>query len=162
MRLRTPWLIFATNDSWTANVTEKPSVVERLQARVVKAADGCWVWTGALNKAGYGAIGSGTKVLRTHRVMYEHLVGPIPDGLQLDHLCRNRACCNPEHLEPVTNHENWMRGEHPVVKAIRDRVCKRGHELTDDNVYVRKSGGILCRTCVLANNAAYRKRRAAQ
>lgn len=139
----------------------KPTVVERLRARLAYPESGCWIWTGALNKSGYGAIGSGAKVLRTHRVMYEHVVGPIPTGLQLDHLCRVRSCCNPDHLEPVTNYENWMRGEHPVVKVIRDGVCKRGHELTEENTYRRKAGGILCRTCVLANNAAYRRRRVA-
>jgi hypothetical protein len=139
-------------------VSDKPTVIERLFARVEKRPHGCWIWTGALNGAGYGAIGSGGKVLRTHRVAYEHLVGPIPDGLQLDHLCRVRSCCNPAHLEPVTNHENWLRGEHHVVKAIRDGVCKRGHDLTTGDVYVRRNGGILCRRCVLANNRAYRLR----
>lgn len=140
-------------------MTEKATIFERLFARVVKQADGCWIWTGALNKAGYGAIGGGGKVFRTHRVMYEHLVGPIPDGLQLDHLCRVRACCNPAHLEPVTNHENWMRGQHRVVTVIRDGICQRGHVLAESGSYVRRNGGILCRVCVLANNKAYRDRK---
>lgn len=141
-------------------MSEKPSVIARLLARLDRREDGCWVWTGALNKAGYGAIGSGTKVLRTHRVAYEHFVGPIPDGLQLDHLCRNRACCNPAHLEPVTNLENWKRGEHHVAKFSRDLVCKHGHDLSVEGaMYTRRNGTKLCRTCVLANNKAYRDRR---
>ena len=142
-------------------MADKPSVFERLHARLAYPETGCWIWTGALNKAGYGAIGSGSRVLRTHRVMYEYVIGPIPAGLQLDHLCRVRSCCNPAHLEPVTNYENWMRGEHRVVKVLRDGICQRGHEMTEANTYHRKAGGVLCRTCVLANNKAYRDRKAA-
>jgi hypothetical protein len=133
---------------------------ERLWGRVDKTADGgCWVWTGALNAAGYGAIGKDNKVLRVHRVTYELLVGPIPEGLQLDHLCRNRACCNPEHLEPVTNRTNWLRGQNPTAVFLRDGICKRGHEVTPENTYKRKNGGLLCRLCVLENNANWRQGR---
>lgn len=142
-------------------MTAKPTIIERLTSRLVETDAGCWVFTGALNAAGYGAIGDRGKVLRTHRVMYEHMVAEIPEGLQLDHLCRNRACCNPYHMEPVTNYVNWMRGEHRVVKVLRDGVCQRGHEMTPANTYRRKSGGVLCRACVLENNRAYRRRRAA-
>lgn len=126
------------------------SFEERLWQRVDKTApNGCWLWLGALNGAGYGAVGRDNKVLRVHRVTYELLVGPIPEGLQLDHLCRNRACCNPEHLEPVTNEENWRRGQHHTAVMLRENKCKRDHEMTKENTYWRKNGGRLCRQCVL-------------
>lgn len=83
---------------------------ERVE-RMVDRTDGCWIWTGHVGKRGYGTVmGERRKPLLAHRVMYEKYVGPIPDGLQLDHLCRNRKCVNPKHLEPVTTQENTRRG----------------------------------------------------
>lgn len=87
-------------------------IAERLMAYVERTDAGCWRWTGRLSSAGYGETSGerhGVKVL-AHRVSYETFVGPIPDGLHIDHLCRNRACINPEHLEPVTLQENLRRG----------------------------------------------------
>jgi hypothetical protein len=86
-------------------------VLERLLERIDTTVDGCWVWPGAVRNT-YGVIGSGVgkKVAYTHRVAYEGLIGPIPEGLVIDHLCRNRLCCNPKHLEPVTRYENCARG----------------------------------------------------
>lgn len=127
---------------------------ERLWERIDKnAPNGCWLWTRALNASGYGVVGRENKILRVHRVTYELLVGPIPEGMQLDHLCRVRACCNPDHLEPVTNRENWLRGQHHTAVMIRENKCKRGHEMTEENTYWRKNGGRLCRACVLDSAA---------
>lgn len=86
------------------------SAIDRIIDRIL-VGDGCWVWPGAKNSQGYGRIGAGGRTWAyTHRVVYEALVGPIPDGLDLDHLCRNPSCCNPAHLEPVTRTENSLRG----------------------------------------------------
>jgi hypothetical protein len=101
---------------------------ERLMRRVTKRADGCWVWGGAHDPTGYGVIfgtldGGRYRKLYTHRVAYTVHVGPIPDGRDLDHLCRNRWCCNPEHLEPVTRRENLLRGETLTAYHARREVC---------------------------------------
>lgn len=69
----------------------------------------CWDWTGAVTSRGYGSVGHDGRIQSTHRVAYELLIGPIPPGLQIDHLCRNKLCCNPWHLEPVTAQENRRR-----------------------------------------------------
>lgn len=97
---------------------------------------GCWLWTGADTPKGYGSFYLNSKLRRVHRVAYEILVGPIPGGLQLDHLCRVRCCCNPAHLEPVTNRENAIRGDAGraggAVMAARFLAlthCRLGHPL---------------------------------
>jgi transcriptional regulator with XRE-family HTH domain len=82
---------------------------ERLAEKSSVDANGCWIWLGRINSAGYGEIKYRERRLKAHRVSYEHHVGPIPDGLDLDHLCRVRPCVNPEHLEPVTRRENIQR-----------------------------------------------------
>ena len=96
---------------------------------------GCWNWVGNTSD-GYGALRIDRKMVKAHRFAYELLVGPIPDGLQLDHLCRNRACCNPGHLEPVTDVENILRGEGPPAVNARKTHCIHGHEFTEANTYV--------------------------
>lgn len=103
---------------------------DRLFSRVTKDSNsGCWNWTGALSH-GYGlmAIGNGRQRL-THRLSYELLVGPIPTGLELDHLCKNTACLNPAHLEPVTRAENLRRSDSWGGRNSRKTHCPRGHQL---------------------------------
>lgn len=106
--------------------------------------DECWLWQGALDY-GYGKY---SRNKRAHRISYELLVGPIPDGLDLDHLCRNRACVNPAHLEPVAHRENVLRGESVAAKYARRTHCCRGHELTPENTYFQKGRATRhCRAC---------------
>jgi hypothetical protein len=105
----------------------KPStpIAERLWSRVDKTGE-CWEWQGPLSSSGYGVIGVGPRgagLVRTHRLAYELTVGPILDQMQLDHLCQNKRCCNPEHLEPVTQAENMRRA------FAEHHLCPRGHEL---------------------------------
>jgi hypothetical protein len=121
-------------------------------------ATGCWQ-VARVGSAGYGMVSLGNWPLLAHRVTYEALVGSIPDGLDLDHLCRNRGCCNPEHLEPVTKAENLLRGEGVCAKNARKTHCSRGHEFTPENTIVRPNGRA-CRLCKTASNARFWERRA--
>lgn len=103
------------------------------------------------DKHGYGRIGHFDKNFLTHRLSFEYFNGPIEPGLHLDHLCRNPSCCNPSHLEPVTNQENQMRGLSPWAINARKTHCKRGHEFTEANTFVQRTrseyGGRGCVTC---------------
>lgn len=116
--------------------------------KISKSEAGCWVWTGRTLPNGYGSICFANRRWYTHRVSYELHYGPIPNGLHLDHLCRNRACCNPAHLEAVSCKENVHRS--PIALAAinaRKTHCDWGHELTGDNLIPRPEGQRHCRTC---------------
>lgn len=105
----------------------------RIAARVRVDEDGCWNWKLRVTDDGYGLIthkvNGKLRVVGAHRFSYEATLGPIPFGLTLDHLCRNRRCVNPSHLEPVTNYENWRRGNSPAAINARRTHCHRGHKL---------------------------------
>lgn len=116
-------------------------------ARYVQRGDECWEWTGARNAYGYGVFKLDGRVVMAHRFSYEAEVGLIPDGLQLDHLCRVRHCVNPAHLEPVTSRENLLRGSTITAANAAKTHCKRGHEFTPENTYVDKKGRRDCRAC---------------
>lgn len=131
-------------------------VLERLLEKVsVPKSGGCWLWTGHVNNRGYGRIGVGFDVKYAHRVSYELSKGRIPDGLQLDHLCRVRRCINPQHLEPVTNRENGYRGESVCSKNKRKTHCPQGHPYDLSNTYVRPSGHRECRMCIKKRCSMY-------
>lgn len=121
----------------------------------------CWVWTAALNH-GYGDffIKRDTSRARAHRWAYESLVGPIPDGLTLDHLCRNRACVNPAHLEPVPMRVNCLRGEGASALCARKTHCVHGHAFSKSNTIIEADRSRRCRICRNLNNAKQWRRRA--
>lgn len=110
---------------------------------------GCWLWSASTNK-GYGVFWDPTegRTVGAHVYAYRLLVGPIPEGMELDHLCRVRACVNPAHLEPVTSKTNTLRGESPSAINARKTECPQGHPYDEENTYVNPtSGKRLCRTC---------------
>lgn len=119
--------------------------------------NGCWQWIGATTPAGYGHTWENGRSIYAHRMMFQRHRGPIPSGLHLDHLCRNRACVNPDHLEAVTQRENTMRGAGPTAANNRKMVCKRGHPLSPENTYTRPNGMRLCRLCQKRPALAARK-----
>ena len=131
--------------------------MERLLSRVEIDGAGCWNFTGRLT-FGYGQFKIDGKNRKAHRVAYEHLVGPVPNGLCLDHLCRNRACCNPDHLEPVTIQENTLRGQTLQARNASAIACIHGHPFDETNTIIRTNGNRACRACSLATKARYRTR----
>jgi len=118
----------------------------------------CVVYGGGMHPDGYGSIGHNKKRWLVHRLMWELLVGPIPDGLTLDHLCRNRICWWPDHLEVVPHGVNTTRGFGPAGKYIRRTHCKHGHEYTPRNTYMRGNSRT-CRTCRNIKSAEIRARK---
>ena len=120
---------------------------------------GCWLWTAAKERDGYGHAWLAGRRWRAHRLFYEWLVGPIPMGLQLDHLCREPACVRPDHLEAVTHRENMRRGHGFAGEHARKTHCARGHPFSGSNLAPRGNGRA-CRTCQReANRRCYAKGR---
>lgn len=119
---------------------------------------GCWLWFGCLDKRGYGRFGWAKKVPRSHQVSYLVLVGSIPEGLELDHLCKTQACCNPDHLEPVTHTENMRRAPRTIHIAAAARrlimTCAQGHPFDGHDGKKRT-----CSTCLRAFKRAYKARK---
>ncbi|MFF8534104.1 HNH endonuclease signature motif containing protein [Streptomyces sp. NPDC015532] len=120
---------------------------DRFLDKIRDAEGGCWEWTGHVKPNGYGQVRINRRPLHAHRVAYEALRGSIPDGLVIDHLCRNRRCVNPDHLEPVTHRTNILRGTGPAARNARRTHCIRGHRFDAANTYVAPNGARNCRTC---------------
>jgi hypothetical protein len=122
------------------------STEERFLRKVDKQEDGCWEWAASRNQDGYGLFNmEGTS--KAHRASYLLFVGPIPEGLTIDHLCRNRGCVNPEHLEPVTLRENVLRGLTLAAANAAKSHCYRGHPLYGENLRIDQLGKRVCREC---------------
>lgn len=136
------------------------SLEERLWPRVDKSGE-CWVWTGhrvGRSDQHYGSIKVNGRQRRVHRVAYELLVGPIPDGMELDHLCRNHRCVNPAHLQPVSRRENIMRGVGVGAVHAKKTHCPAGHGYTEKNTRVYR-GHRYCRECDRIRSVAKNRRR---
>lgn len=122
---------------------------------------GCWLWQKYKNIYGYGMLcegGRNGRMLWAHRVSYEFHCGPIGAGLEIDHLCRIRACVNPAHLEPVTHRTNILRGEAPSANCARQASCIRGHPFDERNTGRNKNGGRYCRACARDKRREFRAR----
>lgn len=133
-----------------------PAVCARFWSKVNKT-DTCWLWQAGARR-GYGAFWLSGRQLGAHRIAYEMLIGPVPDDLHLDHLCRTPACVNPAHLEPVTCRENLLRS--PVTLQgtnARKTYCDHGHEFTPENTYEWR-GSRICRKCRTRRGSEYRSR----
>lgn len=133
-------------------------------AKIRPGEGGCWLWGGAVSW-GYGKFGVRRKadgkrfMAMVHRLAYEMWVGPIPEGLDLDHLCRVRNCLNPEHLEPVTRKENLRRGIGAQLSSERQlskTECRNGHLYTEATMYIDYRGLRKCRICDRAKKLRYR------
>lgn len=141
----------------TPPVRRRGRPVEPLDQRILRLTDRsgeCWLWSGAVDRFGYGRITVKQKPAKAHRISYETFVGPIPDGLQIDHLCRVRRCVRPEHLEPVTAKVNMDRAAAATGTIAGKRVggmpigekCAEGHVVAGENVYQRR-GLNYCLAC---------------
>jgi len=130
-----------------------PSFIDR---KIVVSHEGCWLWSGARDLKGYGVTARG----KVHRVAYVSCIGEPEPGLVLDHLCRVRHCCNPAHMEPVTNRENILRGEGLAAQSARKTHCVHGHSL--DDAYISKKGHRYCRECHRARRPSKEWNRAYQ
>lgn len=126
-----------------------------MQKTALDERSGCWLWTAYVGPKGYGEFGLNRRTERAHRVGYRLFVGPIPDGLQLDHRCRVRHCVNPAHLEAVTGRVNVLRGDTVAARAAAQTHCAQGHEFD----FRSRHGVRKCRTCKRASDARYRAKR---
>lgn len=127
---------------------------------------GCWIWDGHLTSGGYGGLreranGGRGRSVKAHRWYYEQLVGPAPEGLVLDHLCRNRACVNPAHLQLVSHKENILRGVGACARNASKTHCRWGHPLSEDNLRFTAQGHRVCVICHRRRNQRYRIRQRA-
>lgn len=121
--------------------------------KIVKT-EKCWEWVGAKDTRGYGNFKFESKVYKAHRFSYQFHKGPIPKGLVIDHLCRNTSCVNPSHLEAVTHKVNVLRGIGPTSINASKTICKRGHLLNIENVYISAANN---RSCMICQKIRYRE-----
>lgn len=150
----------STTSGGAMNAVNRPDVLARFWSKVNRAGD-CWLWVASLGPNGYGQFNAGSSIVRAHRFAYEAAVGPVPAGLELDHLCRVRRCVNPAHLEPVTHRDNIMRGDTIVAGQVKRGRCPIGHEYAGENLIVRQ-GSRFCRECKRKSDRDYRARKRLQ
>lgn len=132
-------------------------MIERFEAKVIRR-EGCWGWDGAHMWNGYAALydNDAKNQRHAHRFAYRHFIGPIPNGLHIDHICRNRGCVNPWHLRLVTLAENVLLGDGITARNARKTHCKRGHSFDEANTHIDNRGNRSCRTCSRDRMRRYR------
>lgn len=135
----------------------------RVWSRVnVSGPDECWLWNGPIGHEGYGYVSWAGRNHTSHRAVWESVFGPAAQGMEVDHLCRNRACCNPKHLELVEKAVNVLRGVSPPALNARKTHCPIGHPLEGSNLIVGNRSGKVFRQCRLCNNESHVRMRARQ
>lgn len=160
-RVRIPESLRDAPQSGPCPTPPRPNINRLLENIGASTNEGCWPWLGAVSGTGYGSFSvrlapGRRRSVVAHRLVYEVLVGPVPPELEIDHLCRNRSCVNPAHLEPVTASENQIR-------AKRKDRCKHGHLMTEENaIWLRGRGGRLFRNCRICRRQSVRESRARQ
>ena len=135
----------------------EPKDEARFWSKVI-VVDNCWQWAGVITKRGYSRFQFGGRMTPAHRVAYEWYAGAVPAGFTLDHLCRNRSCVKPAHLEIVTPRENTLRGTSPSAVCARKAECVHGHPFSEDNTRRRSDGRRRCRVCQKAAEKKYKHR----
>lgn len=138
--------------------------MERFWEKVNVTHGGCWEWKASLINTGYGRFWNGERVQLAHRFLYEMVNGLVPEGFELDHLCRNRKCVNPRHLEIVTRRENLLRGIGPSrarAYQLAKTHCPKGHPYDKENTYILPNGGRDCRECRKAAGKRWREEQVA-
>lgn len=136
--------------------------MNEVQAMIKAAAreyNGCWLWDKRCESQGYAVVRFMGRHLKVHRLMFELVRGSIPNGLHLDHLCRNRNCVNPDHLEAVSHKENVLRGEGPTAINAKKTHCKRGHPLIPENLRNDPKGYRHCKVCDRIRTADHAQRK---
>lgn len=140
---------------------DAPSKISQriLERSIPEPNTGCWLWMGSHQPQGYGTIWNGKRPEQAHRVSYREFVGEIPDDCDIDHVCRQRACVNPDHLEAVSHQENMRRSDALMGINARKTHCKRGHELSGANLRINPNGSRQCRQCVNFHGREARRRK---
>lgn len=138
---------------------ENAAIPLRFWNKIRVSESGCWEWTASKTTSGYAEFSYGGRLTRASRYIYSALIGPIPVGLTLDHLCRNRTCVNPYHLEPVTMRENILRGIGLTAQNAQKTACIRGHPFDLFNTRIRSDGTRQCRRCDAIESRLKRQRR---
>ncbi len=145
---------------WTSNPPNPENIWKHIV--VPKDPNACWEWTGFRHDDGYGIMGFNNQNYMAHRFVYEYLVGEIPDGLTINHDCRNRACMNPKHLSPMTFEENISLGDFSTNNHNKKKThCPKGHNYSKENLYFRPDGRRECLICKRESNRnCYHKKKA--
>jgi HNH endonuclease len=135
------------------------NALEQRIAERIRVEDDCWIWTRGTTREGYALLSVRNRTYVVHRLMYEILIGPIPEGLTLDHMCERPSCVNPFHCELSTMRENILRGNGPPAVNARKTHCKNEHPLSGENLYLHPDGRRECRICRRASFTRANRRR---